>query len=190
MEGRTHLQIYRFDVGPHRVRVMRRLKNKMSPLLARLLLAFCAFSVPQPMKSLRQLKLIQAVSYHSVFHQLDRYSGLHNPALTYITHRLSYLSSYLSQRCQLTICSYTPPSQHVVTAICKHLTSQGYDLDILDGISDHKLALLSVTYSSPYKPRDYRELFGCPIKLYEGVDLHHELPISVSMLQTKSGQKH
>ena len=39
MEGTTDLQIYRFDVGHQRCTrvVMRRLKNKMSPLLDRLL---------------------------------------------------------------------------------------------------------------------------------------------------------
>jgi hypothetical protein len=41
---------------------------------------------------------------------------------------------------------------------CKHLTFQGYPLDILNGVSAHKLIHLSVTCSSSYTPRGNREL--------------------------------
>jgi hypothetical protein len=41
---------------------------------------------------------------------------------------------------------------------CKHLTFQGYPLDILNGVSAHKLIHLSVTCSSSYTPRGDREL--------------------------------
>ena len=41
---------------------------------------------------------------------------------------------------------------------CKQLTFQGYPLNILDGISAHILAHLSVTCSSSYKPRGNQEL--------------------------------
>jgi len=41
---------------------------------------------------------------------------------------------------------------------CKHLTFQGYPLDILTGVSAHRLIHLSVACSSPYKPRGHREL--------------------------------
>jgi len=41
---------------------------------------------------------------------------------------------------------------------CKQLTFQGYPLDILTGVSAHKLIHLSVACSSSYKPRGNREL--------------------------------
>jgi hypothetical protein len=41
---------------------------------------------------------------------------------------------------------------------CKHLTFEGYPLDILSGVSAHKLTHLSVTCPSSYKPRGDREI--------------------------------
>jgi hypothetical protein len=41
---------------------------------------------------------------------------------------------------------------------CKHLTFEGYPLNILDGVSAHKLAHLSVTCSCSYKRWGNQEL--------------------------------
>ena len=41
---------------------------------------------------------------------------------------------------------------------CRHLTFEGYPLNILDGVSTHRLTYLSVTCSSSYKPRGNRQL--------------------------------
>jgi hypothetical protein len=41
---------------------------------------------------------------------------------------------------------------------CKHLTFQGYPLDILDGVSAHKLIHLSVTSSGSFNRRGARQL--------------------------------
>jgi hypothetical protein len=71
--------------------------------------------------------------------------------------------------------SVFPFHRHVLHAFratlpnCKHLSFEGYPLDILNGVSAHKLAHISVKCSSSYKPRGNRDLalFSSPA-LQEG----------------------
>jgi len=47
---------------------------------------------------------------------------------------------------------------HTTLPNCKHLTFEGYPLDILDGVSAHNLTHLSVMCSCSYKPRGNQQL--------------------------------
>jgi hypothetical protein len=113
-------------------------------------------------------------------HQLESLTASHISFPTYsndahlpFVHTLRYLSlravsiQWMSgrtfralERCALLL----PLHRHVLHTFrttlpnCKHLTFQGYPLDILNGISAHKLIRLSVTCSSSYTPRGNREL--------------------------------
>jgi len=53
---------------------------------------------------------------------------------------------------------HIPPIFRTALPNCKHLTFQGYPLDILDGVSVHKLDHLSVTSSGSFHRRGARQL--------------------------------
>jgi hypothetical protein len=113
-------------------------------------------------------------------HQLESFTASHLSFPTYnndvdlpFVDKLSYLSlravsiQWMSGRTFPALESCTlllPLHRHIQHTFrttlpnCKHLTFQGYPLDILNGVSAHNLAHLSVTCSSSYTPRGNREL--------------------------------
>jgi hypothetical protein len=113
-------------------------------------------------------------------HQLESLTASHISFPTYsndahlpFVHTLRYLSlravsiQWMSGRTfpALETCTLLLPLHHRIlhtfsTTLpnCKHLTFQGYPLDILNGVSAHDLIRLSVTCPSPYTPRGNREL--------------------------------
>jgi len=62
---------------------------------------------------------------------------------------------------------------------CKQLTFQGYPLDILDGISAHKIIHLSATCSASFNRRGDRQLVWFSSQVLESASLHHGFSISV-----------
>jgi len=62
-------------------------------------------------------------------------------------------------------CTISSPLHHHILPVfstalpnCKHLTFQGYPIDILDGVSAHRLIRLSVTSSGPFNRQGARQL--------------------------------
>src|SRR5258706_13047516 len=148
-------------------------------------ISFLAPTYPSIFNSIKVLSLDppglrNPVDFLPPLHQLESLTASHLFLPTYhnhvdlpFVHTLRHLSlravsiQWMSGRTFHALESCTlllPLHRHVLRTFgtnlpnCKHLTFEGYPLNILDGVSTHRLTHLSVTCSSSYQPRGNTQL--------------------------------